>query len=166
MMINPYTKLYINRFMVARDIWLHEYLISPIECCVNWPESLLLGTRLFTLISIGLIRYSCSHFSGPHEPISTKFRLWRFFIMLYLYMVFKMLQCKKKLLWRHHFGTLYNIGEGEKFHHFLFSWHTWRSHLLRFHKDVDVANALFCLVTTLTVLCVGGPCTTLCSVDE
>ena len=45
------------------------------------------------------------------RPAWTKFGLWRFFIMLYLYMVFKMLECKKKkvFLWHQHFGTLYLI---------------------------------------------------------
>ena len=32
----------------------------------------------FALISMGLIRYSCGHISGPHEPIPTKFGLWMF----------------------------------------------------------------------------------------
>ena len=35
----------------------------------------------FTLISMGLILYSCGHILGPHEPIPTKFGVWRFFIM-------------------------------------------------------------------------------------
>ena len=33
----------------------------------------------FTLISMGLISYSCGHISGHHEPIPTKFGVWRFF---------------------------------------------------------------------------------------
>ena len=45
--------------------------------------------------SMGLIRYSCGSISGLHEPISTKFQLWRVFIMHYRYMVFKRLKCKK-----------------------------------------------------------------------
>ena len=57
---------------------------------------------------MGLIRYSCSRISVPHEPIPTKFGLWMFFIMLHRYMVSKMLKCKKSFLWRHHFCTLYN----------------------------------------------------------
>ena len=39
----------------------------------------------FTLISIGLIKYSCSHISGPHETIPTSYGLWMFFIMLHRY---------------------------------------------------------------------------------
>ena len=35
----PHTKFDMNRFMVAQDIWPHEYLISPIEISVNWPGS-------------------------------------------------------------------------------------------------------------------------------
>ena len=27
------------------EIWMHEYLISPIEMSVNWPGSYLFGTR-------------------------------------------------------------------------------------------------------------------------
>ena len=49
----------------------------------------------YALISVGLIMYLCSHISGPHEPIPTKFGLWRFFIMLYRYTIFKKLKCKK-----------------------------------------------------------------------
>ena len=30
----------------------------------------------FTLISMGLIRYSCGHISGHHEPIYVKFGVW------------------------------------------------------------------------------------------
>ena len=44
---------------------------------------------------MGLIRYSCGHISGPHEPIPTKFGLWMFFIMLHRYMVSRTLKCKK-----------------------------------------------------------------------
>ena len=44
---------------------------------------------------MGLIRYSCGHISGPHEPIPTKFGLWIFFIMLNQYMVSNMPKCKK-----------------------------------------------------------------------
>ena len=33
-----------------------------------------------------LIRYSCGHISGPHEPIPTQFGLWMCFIMLHRYM--------------------------------------------------------------------------------
>ena len=32
---------------------------------------------------MGLIRYSCGHILGHHEPIHVKFGVWRFFIMLY-----------------------------------------------------------------------------------
>ena len=45
---------------------------------------------------MGLIRYSCGHISGPHEPIPTQFGLWMFFIMLHRYMVSKILKSKKK----------------------------------------------------------------------
>ena len=63
----------------------------------------------FTLISIGLIRYSCGHISGHHESIPTKFALWMFFIMLHRYIVSKTRKCKIKKLWRHHFGTLLHL---------------------------------------------------------
>ena len=56
---------------------------------------------------MGLIRYSCGHISGPHEPIPTQFGLWMFVIMLHRYMVSKTLKSKKKKnLWRHRFCTL------------------------------------------------------------
>ena len=52
----------------------------------------------FTLISMGLSRYSCRHISGgPHKPIPTKFGLWMFFIMLHRDMVSKTLKCEKKV---------------------------------------------------------------------
>ena len=35
----------------------------------------------FTLISMGLNRYSCGHILGHHEPIHVKFGVWRFFII-------------------------------------------------------------------------------------
>ena len=46
---------------------------------------------------MGLIRYSCDHILGHHEPIHVKFGVWRFFIMLYRNMVMKLLKCKKKI---------------------------------------------------------------------
>ena len=89
------------------EIWPHEYLLSPIEISVNWPGSNSYEPgQLFTLISMGLIRYSCGHILGHHEPIHVKFGVWRFFIMLYRYMVMKMLKCKQKFLMTSHFGTL------------------------------------------------------------
>ena len=59
----------------------------------------------FTLISMGLIRYSCGHILGHHEPIHVKFGVWRFFIMLYRNMVMKMLKCKT--FWWRHTSVLY-----------------------------------------------------------
>ena len=89
------------------EIWPHEYLISPIEISVNWPGSKQLGT---TLISMGLIRYSCGHILGHHEPIHVKFGVWRFFIMLYRNMKKKNHENaemqKKIFLMTSHFGTL------------------------------------------------------------
>ena len=43
---------------------------------------------------MGLIRYSCGHILGHHEPIHVKFGVWRFFIMLYQNMkkIMKMLK--------------------------------------------------------------------------
>ena len=84
------------------EIWPHEYLLSPIEISVNWPGSNSYEPgQLFTLISMGLIRYSCGHILGLHEPIHVKFGVWRFFIMLYRNMVMKMLKCKQIFWWRH-----------------------------------------------------------------
>ena len=39
----------------------------------------------FALISVGLIKYSSGHISGPYEQISAKFWLWMFFIMFHRY---------------------------------------------------------------------------------
>ena len=56
------------------EIWQHEYLISPTEISVNWPGSKqLYESGQFTLISVGLIRYSCGHILGYHEPVHVKF---------------------------------------------------------------------------------------------
>ena len=43
-----------------------------------------------------IIRYSCGHISGHHEPIHVKFGVWGFFIMFYWNIVMKMLKCKKR----------------------------------------------------------------------
>ena len=91
------------------EIWPYKYLISPIEISVNWPGSKQLWTRPIYTDFTGLIRYSCSHISGPHESIPTKFGLWMFFIMLYRYMVSKTLKCKKSFLWCHCFCTLWEV---------------------------------------------------------
>ena len=88
----------------ARDmIWPHEHLISPIEIKFK-----------FTLISMGLIRYSCGHISDHHEPIHVKFGVWGFFIMFYWSMVTRMLKCKKGNLMTSHFSTLWNSEGTEK----------------------------------------------------
>ena len=63
----------------------------------------------FTQISVVLIRYSCGHISGHHEPIHVKFGVWIFFIMFYWNMVMKMLKCKKEHLMTSHFSTLYYV---------------------------------------------------------
>ena len=71
--------------------------------------------QIFTLISMGLIRYSCGHILGHHEPIHVKFGVWRFFIMLYRNMVMKMLKCKQKFWWRHTL-VLYYWAQGINHH--------------------------------------------------
>ena len=61
---------------------------------------------------MGLIRYSCGHILGHHEPIHVKFGVWRFFIMLYRkYEEKKSWKCwnaKQIYLMRSHFGTLFH----------------------------------------------------------
>ena len=74
------------------EIRPHEYLISPIESGLVHN---CLEPGQFTLISMGLIRYSCGHISGPHEPIPTQFFLWMFFIMLHWYIISKTQKSKK-----------------------------------------------------------------------
>ena len=49
----------------------------------------------FTLISVGLIKYSCGHISGHHELFYVKLGVWGVFIMFY-WNVMKMLKCKKR----------------------------------------------------------------------
>ena len=46
---------------------------------------------------MGLILYSCGHILGHHEPIPTKFVVWRFFIMLYRNMEKKSWKCWKNI---------------------------------------------------------------------
>ena len=57
---------------------------------------------------MGVIRYSCGHISGYHEPIHVKFGVWGFFIMFYWNIVMKMLKCKKENLMTSHFSTLFS----------------------------------------------------------
>ena len=77
------------------EIWSHKYLISPIEISINYlvPNY---EPGQFTLISMGLIRYSCGHFLDHHEPLHVKFGVWGFFILFYWKMVMKMLKCQKR----------------------------------------------------------------------
>ena len=75
------------------EMWLHEYLISPLKSVFIGLVHDCLEPGQFTLISVGLISYLCGHILGPHEPIPTKFGLWMFLLMLHQYMVSKM---KKK----------------------------------------------------------------------
>ena len=115
------------------EIWPHEYLISPTEISVNWPGSKQLWTRPIYTISMGLIRYSCGHISGHHEPIHVKFGVWGFFIMFYWNIVMKMLKCKKENLMTSHLSTLYDIS-------LIYScWVTNIFHML-FHKKVWSAH--------------------------
>ena len=87
-------------------IFQQNLIKNPHAPNLTWIGSWWLEPGQFTLISVGLLRYSCSHISGPHELIPTKFGLWMFFIMLHRYMVSKTLKCKKKFLWCHRFCTL------------------------------------------------------------
>ena len=59
---------------------------------------------------MGLIRYSCGHISGLHEPIHVKFGVWGFFIMFYRNIVMKMLKCKNENLMTFHTSVLYKVG--------------------------------------------------------
>ena len=92
-----------------REIWPHEYIISPIEISVNWPGFKQLWTRpIYTRFNGDIIRYSCSHIWGHHEPIHVKFGVWwGFCIMFYWNMIMKMLKCKKENLMTSHFSTPY-----------------------------------------------------------
>ena len=92
------------------EIWPHEYLIlAPLKSVYIGlaPNSYEPGQ--FTLISMGLIRYSY------HAAISratmnrhVKFGVWGFFIMFYWNIVMKMLKCKKENLMTSHFSTLWS----------------------------------------------------------
>ena len=54
------------------EIWLHEYLINPIENSVNWSVPNSYEPDQFTLLSMGLT-YSYGPISGLQEPIHVKF---------------------------------------------------------------------------------------------
>ena len=64
---HPQPKFGGNQFMGAWDMAAWIPITSPIEISVNF--------------SVGLIRYTCSHISGPHEPIHVKLGVWLFFII-------------------------------------------------------------------------------------
>ena len=104
---HPQPKFCGNRF-TGPEIWPYEYLISPIEISVNWPGSKQFNYEpgQFTLIPKGLIKYSCGHISGHHEPIHVKFGVRGFFIIFYWNMVMKMLKCTNENLKTSHLGTL------------------------------------------------------------
>ena len=73
---------------------------------------------------MGLIRYSCGHISGHHEPIHVKFGVWGIFIMFYWNMLMKMLKCKKKEIWWRHISVLYMMSNQED--NQMHSWHVCR----------------------------------------
>ena len=84
------------------EIWLHEYLISPIEISVNlpaWFQTVMNQANLHWFL-LGLKWYSCSHISGYHEPIHIKFDVRGFFIIEW-----KCLNAQQNLM-TSHFSTL------------------------------------------------------------
>ena len=91
---------------IATGIGLPNY--SPTEITVI---DLILNSYergQFTLISIRLIWYSCSHISGHHEPIHVKFSVRGLYIMFYWNIVLKMLKYKEENL-MHHTLVLYSV---------------------------------------------------------
>ena len=84
------------------EIWPLEYISSPTEISANWSGSKQLWTRpIFTGFN-GLIRYSCSHISGHHEPIHVKFGVWEFFLSCSTEILsWKCWNAKKKIWWCH-----------------------------------------------------------------
>ena len=79
------------------QIWFESVYGGPRygQCKLAWFQTVT-NQANFTPISTGLIRYSCGHILGHHEPIHDKFGVWGFFIMFYWNMVMKMLKCKNK----------------------------------------------------------------------
>ena len=79
---HPQPKFGGNQFM-GPEIWPHEYLISLFqmlfEISVNWSGFKHNEQVQFTLISMGLTRYSCGHISGHHEPNSCQIWCTRVF---------------------------------------------------------------------------------------
>ena len=94
-----HTKFYMNWFM-GPEIWPHEYLISHIERCVNWPGSLNVWnqTNFHAALSWAPInRYpqtlGCGGFSSCSTDICG----------------IRNAEMQESFLWRHYFGTLYGV---------------------------------------------------------
>ena len=90
------------------EIWPLEYLISPIA--ISYPT--VMNQANLHLISMGLIRYSCGHILGPHEPIHVKIGLWvceGFWSCSTEIWSWKCWNTKKKISWRHT-SVLFNVG--------------------------------------------------------
>ena len=91
--------------------WPHEYLISPIECSVNWPGSQLLGTRpIYTDFNGALLQVFKRPYHGP--PWSDFHQIWPVEVFHHVLPIHDIQnpKCKnKKFLWRHHFGPLYQL---------------------------------------------------------
>ena len=90
-----HTKIDMNWFMVAQLRYGHMWPNWPHWnlCKLAWFITVWNQASLHWFQLMGLIRYSCGHILGHHEPIPTKFGLWMFFIMLHGNMVSKTLKC-------------------------------------------------------------------------
>ena len=59
---------------------------------------------------MGLIRYSCGHISGHHEPIHVKFGVWGFFFYhVLLKYCHENAEMQKKKIWWRHTSVLYGL---------------------------------------------------------
>ena len=78
------------------EIWLHECLeLTPLKSVYIGLVQNCLEPGQFTLISVGLIRYSCGHISGP--PWTGSHQIWAVDVFHHAprIHVFKTLKCKK-----------------------------------------------------------------------
>ena len=100
----------------------------------------------FTLLSIGLIRYSCGHISGLHEPIHVKFDVWGFFIMFY----WNSHENAEKKNWWHH-TSLLNYKQSSKWWLLLLQ----RDPILNFTSLLTTTDMHQRSQTSYTALCNG-----------
>ena len=82
------------------EIWPLEYLLAPLKSVWIGLVHNSNEAGQCTLISMGLITYSCGHISGHNELIHVKFGVWRFSCSTEIWS-WKCCNAKMKIWWRH-----------------------------------------------------------------